>query len=284
MLTRYLLAVIALVALPLAAAADEKLAGIACRSVHLQFQGPAGSAFYNEVTVENSAEGTYFCVCGFNRGYCGIQELRGGKKVLIFSVWDPGKQNDPNSVAEVERVKLLYKDDAVRVGRFGNEGTGGQSFLDFDWQIGETYRFLVTAAPADKRTEFTAWFYPLAEKKWKKLVTFSTITATPKSNVQTLSGYYSFVEDFRRNRVSTEHIRRAAYGNGWIRDTEGKWQSIESARFTADSNPATNIDAGHGAGRFFLATGGETKNEGVKLREPIELPKAERKPPEDLPQ
>jgi hypothetical protein len=203
--------------------------------------------------------------------------------VLIFSVWDPGKQNDPNSVADEERVKLLYKDDTVRVGRFGNEGTGGQSFLDFDWQTGETYRLMVTAAAADKRTEFTAWFFPPAEKKWKKLVTFSTITASQKANAHLLSGYYSFVEDFRRNRVSTEHTRRARYGNGWIKDGEGRWQPIESARFTADSNPATNIDAGSEGGRFFLATGGAIKNDGTKLREAMELPKSERKPPEDLP-
>jgi Domain of unknown function (DUF3472)/Domain of unknown function (DUF5077) len=106
--------------------ADEKLAGIACRSVHLNFRAPEGTAYYNEVTVEKSAEGTYFCVCGFNQGYFGIQEQRPGKKVVIFSVWDPGKQDDPNSVDPAKRVKLVSKDEAVRVGRFGNEGTGGQ--------------------------------------------------------------------------------------------------------------------------------------------------------------
>jgi hypothetical protein len=48
------------------ATADEKLAGQACRSVHLQLKAPAGTAFYNEVVVDQSAPGTYFCVCGFN--------------------------------------------------------------------------------------------------------------------------------------------------------------------------------------------------------------------------
>ena len=67
--------------------ADERLEGIACRSVHLSFRdAPEGDAFYNEVTVKKSAEGTYFAVCGFNKGYFGLQELRRGKKVLIFSV------------------------------------------------------------------------------------------------------------------------------------------------------------------------------------------------------
>jgi len=39
---------------------------------------------------------------------------------------------------EEKRVKMLHKDDAVRVGRFGNEGTGSQCFLDPDWKGGET--------------------------------------------------------------------------------------------------------------------------------------------------
>src|SRR5262245_31600749 len=82
------------------ASADEKLAGRACRSVHLGFQAPAGTAFYNEVVVDQSAPGTYFCVCGFNHGYFGIQQIDDKKKVVIFSVWDPGKQDDPKSVDE----------------------------------------------------------------------------------------------------------------------------------------------------------------------------------------
>lgn len=259
--------------------ADERLAGIACRSVHLQYKAPKGLAFYNEVTVEKSAPGTYFCVCGFNHGYYGLQELASGKKVLIFSVWDPGRQDDPGAVQDEARVKLLYKDPDVRTGRFGGEGTGGQSFLDFDWKTGETYRFLVTARPDDQRTEFTAWFFPPGEKEWKKLAAFSTITGG-----KPLAGYYSFVEDFRRNRESTGHVRQASFGNGLVRGEEGTWAPIVEAKFTADSNPAKTIDAGQIEGRFFLATGGDTSNDGTPLGQPIELPSEPlRQPPSDLP-
>lgn len=260
------------------ALADEKLAGIACRSVHLAYEAPAGDAFYNEVRVTRSAPGTYFCVGGFNKGYFGIQELGNGKKVVIFSVWDPGNQNDPRQVEEDRRVKLLHRGEGVRIGRFGNEGTGGQSFYDVDWKNEETYRFLVTSRPDGERTEFAAYFYLNDAKEWKHLVTFSTITGG-----KPLSGYYAFVEDFRRNRESYHQARSAEYGLGWVRTTDGTWKPLVKARFTADSNPATNIDAGERNGRFYLATGGETKNEGVKLRAPIELPQAERQPPDDLP-
>src|SRR5262249_16348225 len=140
--------------------ADEKLKGIACRSVHLNYPAAEGTAFYNEVKVEKSADGTYFCVCGFNKGYFGIQQKGDGKKVVIFSVWDRAAGEDPKKVPEEKRVKLHHKGEGVRVGRFGNEGTGGQSFYDYDWKTGETYRFLVTAkADGTDRTAYSGYFY-----------------------------------------------------------------------------------------------------------------------------
>jgi hypothetical protein len=122
--------------------ADERLAGVACRSVHLHYPAPEGQAFYNEVTVNQSAPGTYFCACGFGRGYFGIQELASGKKLVLFSIWDPGAQNDPKNVPEERRVKVLHLGDRVRVGRFGNEGTGAQSFFDYDWKPGSNLPLL----------------------------------------------------------------------------------------------------------------------------------------------
>jgi hypothetical protein len=245
---------------------DEKLAGIACRSVHLGYTAGEGVAFYNEVTVETSAPGTYFCVCGWNKGYFGIQELGNGKKVVIFSVWD-SNQNNPKAVDEDQRVKLLHKDEKVRTGRFGGEGTGGQSFLDFDWKVGATYRFLVTAKIDGKRTEYAGYFREPDAKEWRHLITFSTVTGG-----KNLGGHYSFVEDFKRDKVSATKARTAVYGNGWVKTTKNEWEPITKARFTGDANPATNINAGIKNAKFFLATGGETKNTDTKLNEKLELP------------
>lgn len=260
--------------------ADEKLAGIACRSVHLGYPAGEGTAFYNEVTVDRSAPGTYFCAIGWNKGYFGIQELaRGGKKVVIFSVWD-SNQNDKSAVDESKRVKLLHKDEKVRIGRFGGEGTGGQSFLDYDWKAGETYRFLVTSRVDGDRTEYAGFFFIPEEKAWKHLVTFSTITGG-----KDLGGYYSFVEDFKRDRVSATLAREARYGNAWVKLKDGDWKPITRARFTADRNPAMTINAKIDAGRFLLATGGETANTDTKLNATMDLPAGdERKAPEGLPE
>lgn len=247
------------------ARADEKLKDIACRSVHLGYPAAEGTEFYNEVSVITSAKGTYFCVCGFSQGYYGIQELPNGKKLLIFSVWDPGEQNDPNQVKEEDRVKLIHKHEAVRVGRFGNEGTGGQSFYDFDWKNGETYRFLVRARPdGEKRTAYQGYFYHPEKKEWLHLITFSTQSKKPY-----LGGYYSFIEDFRRNKVSATQAREANFGNGWIKTKSGDWVPLLKAKFTADANPVVNINARPDGDRFYLGTGGAIQNDNAKLNEPI---------------
>jgi hypothetical protein len=235
-------------------------------------------AFYHEVTVERSAPGTYFAVCGWDKGYYGIQGLGNGKKLLLFSVWDSG-QNDPKAVSKDQRVRLLHKAEGVRVGRFGGEGTGGQSFFDYDWQVGQTYRFLVTARPDGARTEYAGHFYLPETKAWKHLVTFSTVTGG-----RPLGGHYSFVEDFRRDKVSATKVRAASFGNGWVQTPDGRWAALTRAQFTADSNPVTNIDATVRDGRFLLATGGETRNTGAKLRATLDLPEAkDRTPPAGLP-
>lgn len=270
-MSRFLPALLLVAAFVMPTLADEKLKGIACRSVHLAYTAEAGTAFYLETTVRRSANGTYFCAIGFNSGYFGIQELANGKKLAIFSVWDPTTGDDPKKVAEEKRVKTLHKGEGVRVGRFGGEGTGGQSFFDFEWNTGDTYRFLVTCEPDGKeRMAFASYVYLPEKKEWKKLVTFSTITGK-----KTLGGYYSFVEDFRRNKISTTQARSAEYGNAWVKSAkDGEWKHVTAARFTADSNPVTNIDAGLNATKdlFFLTTGGETANTTTKLRDIISLP------------
>jgi hypothetical protein len=277
--TFFVAAAVALVAA--SAQSDEKLKGIACRSVHLGYPAPEGVAFYTEMTVEKSSDGTYFMAAGWSKGYFGIQELANGKKLVLFSVWDPTSGNDPKNVDETKRVKMLHKDDEVRVKRFGGEGTGGQSFFDYEWKLGVTYRFLVAAKPdGDNRTAYSGYFFVPEKKEWKHLVTFSTIT-----NGAMLKGYYSFVEDFRRNKVSTTKERRASFGNGWVKPANGDWISLEKAHFTADANPVLNIDAGATVGRYFLATGGDIENKTTKLRDTItrDTEKSVAKPPVDLP-
>lgn len=261
------------------ALANEKLAGIACRSVHLGYPSEKAVGFYNEITPLHSATGTYFCVCGWDKGYYGMQEVSSGKRLLIFSVWDSG-QNNPNAVKEEQRTRLLYKDDKMRIGRFGGEGSGGQSFFDYDWQPGQTYRFLVTAKSSGERTDYAGYFFVPEEKAWRHLVTFSTITGG-----KPMGGLYSFIEDFKRDRISATFARDARFGNGWAKSAaDNTWQALSRAKFTADANPSLAINAGLADGRFFLATGGATANSATPLWGTVEWPKGPTlMPPADLP-
>lgn len=269
-LLRAVLGALGLLALPASLPASHLV-----RSIHLGYPGGEGAAFYNEITVDKSGPGTYFCVCGFRGGYFGIQELGGGKKVVIFSVWDSEATNDPHAIPEDRRVKTLYKDEAVRTGRFGGEGTGGQSFLDYDWKVGETYRCMVTARVEGNRTIYSGHFYLPEKKEWKHLVTFSTLAGGVR-----LDDYYSFIEDFAGNPEAARSGRKARFGNGWIQRGDGQWVALSRARFTGDSNPRMNINAGVSDNLFYLVTGGDTKNSDTPLWETMKLASPPTTPPE----
>lgn len=260
------LLLIALSAIPLVAADAPPRAA---RSVHLGYPAPAGDLFYNEMVVNESVNGSYFMACGWNTGYFGVQQLGSStNKVAIFSVWDPTKGDDQKAVKIEDRVELLYEGAGVRIKRFGGEGTGGQCMTPFAWKLGQTNRFALQAEVQDEKTAYTAWLFDASTNGWRKLATFRTRTGG-----KWLSGYYSFVEDFRRDTKSVGEVRRASFGNGWVHTREGKWQPLNSARFTASGanwESKENIDAGTNGVWFYLATGGDTKKS-RELRSTITL-------------
>ncbi len=265
------------------AAGQEKPAAAApraARSVHLGYGAPEGDVFYNEVRVDRSTSGSYFMVCGWSTGYFGIQELGSPtNKVAIFSVWDPTKGDDQSKVPLEQRVEVLHTGEGVKVSRFGGEGTGGKSMWPFLWRTNETCRFAVKAAVEGEKTRYEGYIFLNDRKEWKHLVTFRT-----RTQGRPLRGYYSFVEDFRRDGKSVSEVRRASFGNGWVRTLKGDWMALGRANFTASNSSwesKENIDAGVVEGLFYLATGGET----VRVRElgkPIVLPEAPKERPEAL--
>jgi hypothetical protein len=266
----------------LLAAGDEAAPPKAARSVHLSYVTKPAVAFYAEVTVEKTVPGSYFQVCGFNGGYFGIQDHGNGKKVGIFSVWDTATGNDPKAVAEKDRVETVFKGEGVRASRFGGEGTGGHSDFDFDWKVGETYRFFLSSKISDKKTEYSAFIYEPDKKAWMHVATFAAPDGGKK-----LTGLYSFIEDFRRDTRSATEVRRARYSNQWIMLPDGKWEAVTRAKFTASGaswEAKETINAGVEDKSLFLQTGGDTKME-TKLKEIITRPDADSTtPPSDLPE
>jgi uncharacterized protein DUF3472 len=208
----------------------------------------------------------------------GIQQLGGpDDEVVLFSVWDPSKGDDPNAVKKEDRVEVLYEGEGVRIKRFGGEGTGAQCMWKHNWNIGATNRFMIGAQIEAPKTTYTAWFW--ANVTWKKLASFRVRTGGLP-----LSGYYSFIEDFRRDVKSVRDVRRARFGDGWVKTTQGEWVPLTKARFTASGaewESKENIDAGSENEWFYLATGGGTKMT-RELRSVIDLPVTTAIPPKEL--
>ncbi|MSU62155.1 MAG: DUF3472 domain-containing protein [Pedosphaera sp.] len=258
--------IIAIALLPLALSAEDFKSA---RSVHLSYTAPPGDWFYAETVIEQSVTGSYFMVLGWNTGYFGIQELGNHDKVVIFSVWDPTKGDDPSAIKTEDRVEVLHQGEGVRIKRFGGEGTGGQCMAPFAWKLGETNRFALHAFVEGQKTAYTAWVFKLDSNKWWQLATFRTRTGG-----KPLSGYYSFIEDFRRDGRSVAEVRRARFGNGWVKSTQGDWLPLDHARFTASNatwESKDNISAGTSDGWFFLATGGDSHGD-VALKSTMTLP------------
>ena len=219
--------------------------GYAAPSVHLSYPvSGQQKVFENTVKPTISAPGTYYMVGGWNHGYFGLQEQADGRKLVIFSVWD-------NALG---RAKVTYKASGVTAGRFGGEGTGAQSFYNYNWALNRSYAFRVTAALSGARTVYTGWFNP--GTGWVKLVAMSTPT-----NGEYLDGLYSFVEDFLRDGIGPEYTHRAVFGQPSVTSLSGVASRLRCARFTTDGNSDPRVDAGPTAdNRWFLATGGSTQN------------------------
>jgi hypothetical protein len=203
-------------------------------SVHLGYVVPDGvnaEWFYNEVTVPkgNDILGSYFMACGFGEGYFGMQVNSLTERHILFSVWSPFKTDDSKSIPEDQKIIMLKKGDNVHTGEFGNEGSGGQSYMNYLWKAGNTYRFLVHAEPDGKdRTEYTAYFYAPETGKWQLIASFSR----PKTNTY-LKHLHSFLENFEPEEGI--YTREVHFNNEWICDSTGKWTELTKARFTGDN-------------------------------------------------
>ena len=258
----------------------------AARTVHLWWNpsnlGPY-SAFHIDVRVTETTNGTYFCGAGFAGGYFGIQDLGGRSHRVIFSVWDTKSQmgigrDQPNQVRDEDRVQILYEAAHVRVQRFGGEGTGAQCFDDTTgWEVGSTVRLCVMHKfEPDGHACYAAFF------NGTHLASYRVRQGKP------FSGFYSFIEDFRRDHKSVEEIRTAVYGPAWVYNGSC-WAPASSATFTAskaDFERPDNIDCNPGLspGTFVLRTGGSLAGQhklkksfplGLNVGNPPQLPAAE---------
>ena len=217
-------------------------------SVHMGYTVPANTEyFYNEVTVPLGEDkiGSYFMSNGFNGGYFGIQVNSPTERRVLFSVWDADNG---------AKTTLVRKGPNVTDNSFGGEGTGGQSYLLYNWVAGNTYRFITRILPDGAGgTDFSAWFYAPETNAWRFIATWKRPATTTYH-----AGVYSFLENF----IDTNGYlgRSVQFNNQWARSTSGTWSELVTARFTGDATAANaqRMDYAGGLqnGSFYLRNGG----------------------------
>jgi hypothetical protein len=226
-------------------------------SVHLMYPVPSDlhiAAFYCEVTAVEDPTATFYMACGWHRGYFGMQVNSPTERRIIFSVWDSGDEAvSRDKVADENRVKLMGKGEGVYSGDFGNEGTGGHSHLKYPWKTGVPQRFLVTAEPTNgTHTTFSGHYFHPDRRAWFLISSWKA----PKEGGW-LRRPHSFSENFWGSNGHL--VRKARYGQQWIRTDQGTWIELTEASFSHDpTGKADRFDRFMGveAGQFFLSHGG----------------------------
>jgi len=248
--------------------------GLRGPSVHLVYDmGESEEAewTYNEVTVPVGGDvvGSYYCAQGFDCGYFGIQYNGINDKRVIFSVWNAMDSDNPGAVLPEYRVTVADKGNDVEINDFGNEGSGKQSILKYDWHPGKTYKFLVHAVhPDTSSTDYTAYFFVPEENHWVKMATMHR----PHTKIL-LTGTYSFLENFIPHQGYL--MRKAYYGNLWFKDKASvDWHFVRNALFTNDETGRRGIRVDYEGGvegsRFYLKMGGYF-GDGSKLNRQLKL-------------
>lgn len=229
-------------------------------SVHLGYTLPKETTewFYSEVKVPKEGEvmHSYYMAAGFGEGYFGMQYNSPTERRILFSVWSPFDTQDPKMIPEEDKIKLLKQGEGVHIGEFGNEGSGGQSYLRYPWKADETYRFLMHIRPdGNGNTVYTAYFYATDENQWRLIASF----LRPKTNTW-YTHAHSFLENFSPDQGYL--TRKVGFTNQWAVGKDGVWREVTQARFTHDAtaNARVRLDFQGGLNKegnnFYLQMGG----------------------------
>ncbi len=269
-------------------------------SVHLYSWGstdpnaPKGDAYdwcFMEIMLPQESDiiGTYAMALGVLNGYMGIQ-MNGytadgsPRHDALFSMWDDGSTDEDPNLPEYMRAGAVDWDPLTTTNRFGNEGTGVQTYRKGPyWTPGTYVQFITNCRP--ETTSYTtevngkptvhtqhnmlvsAWFNALDGKGWQYMA-----TVRKRNSTTYFDAWYSFLENY--NASTGQANRIAYYRNGYMRArSNGKWYNRNSVRFghtDGGDNTGARTDYGQGttdkpADRtFFMQTGGYTSTKKTK--------------------
>ena len=202
-------------------------------SIHLRYEFPQNTNIkwmYSEIEIPEGydQEGLFAMANGSREGYFGMQVNSIEERRILFSIWSPYITDDPNDIPEDQRIQLIKSGEDVYIGEFGNEGSGGQSYLIYPWKAGVNYSFLKSVEPdGNGNTIYTAYFKDPEEGEWKLIASF----LRPQTNTW-YKGAYSFLENFLPKEGFK--TRKAYYSNLWAINSNGGWYRLNNALFTTD--------------------------------------------------
>ena len=269
-------------------------------SVHLYSWGstdpnaPKGDAYdwcFMEIMLPQESDiiGTYAMALGVLNGYMGIQTNGytadgSPRHDVLFSMWDDGSTDEDPNLPEYLRAGAVDWDPLTTTNRFGNEGTGVQTYRKGPyWTPGKYVQFITNCRPETtsyttevngKTTVHTqhnmlvsAWFNALDGKGWQYMA-----TVRKRNSTTYFDSWYSFLENY--NPSTGQANRIAYYRNGYMRARSNcKWYNRNSVGFghtDGGDNTGARTDYGQGATdnpadrTFFMQTGGYTSTKKTK--------------------
>lgn len=150
---------------------------------------------YGELEVLASGPGIYFCGVNWSGGYCGIQEHAEKKRNAIFSEWDTSPTLHPSVVRADGRAVCM---------RFGDEGAGERTHLDYPWREARPFRFAIAKQPdaSGENTLITFYFFDASLDKWVLQASLSTPNGG-KDSVRYFNrtNLASFLENFAHHQL-----------------------------------------------------------------------------------
>ena len=269
-------------------------------SVHLYSWGstdpnaPKGDAYdwcFMEIMLPQESDiiGTYAMALGVLNGYMGIQtngyaDDGSPRHDVLFSMWDDGSTDEDPNLPEYLRAGAVDWDPLTTTNRFGNEGTGVQTYRKGPyWTPGKYVQFITNCRP--ETTSYTtevngkptvhtqhnmlvsAWFNALDGKGWQYMA-----TVRKRNSTTYFDSWYSFLENY--NPSTGQANRIAYYRNGYMRArSNGKWYNRNTVGFghtDGGDNTGARTDYGQGATSnpadrtFFMQTGGYTSTNKTK--------------------
>jgi len=196
---------------------------------HLFWMPPAPDAkytcLYGEIEVLATGPTIYYCGCNWwpgnpAGGYCGIQDAGGGRRLMIFSVWDTSPTLHPI---------VTQADPRTKYNRFGGEGEGAHTHMDYDWQLGRTFRYYVRKEPdrTGANTLTRMYFYDDEAHKWVHEATI----ASPNDGHASVPTFGGMLNAFLENwSGQSRAIPKLALYRLWVGTSPKNLTNVTDAR------------------------------------------------------